>query len=261
MRVVAIARCATARTHCSTTERRPHDLAHPRRRPRHRSERRHRHAPGRRGARARCRQGLRHGPAAARLGRRARRAPGARRHGSRLHRGRRRGSIRHHRAHQQRRHVDAHPRHPHPRRRRDPPQRRDQLPRAALPRPGIRARARRSRGWYRDHRHPLRPVVVRRRRHLLRHQGSPVVGDQLAAPRTAARRRAGGRRARRLRRHRDGRPRHQPQARPRADLVTQIFDTLEAGGYEVLADQTSVQAKAGLSAPLEVVYPQLAGEA
>lgn len=43
-----------------------------------------------------------------------------------------------------------------------------------------------------------------------------------------------------------------------ADLVTQIFDTLEAGGYEVLADQTSVQAKAGLSAPLEVVYPQLA---
>ncbi len=43
-----------------------------------------------------------------------------------------------------------------------------------------------------------------------------------------------------------------------ADLVAQIFDTLEAGGYEVLADQTSVQAKAGLSAPLEVVYPQLA---
>lgn len=46
-----------------------------------------------------------------------------------------------------------------------------------------------------------------------------------------------------------------------ADLVTQIFDTLEAGGYEVLADQTSVQAKVGLSAPLEVVYPQLAVEA
>ena len=43
-----------------------------------------------------------------------------------------------------------------------------------------------------------------------------------------------------------------------ADLVTQVFDTLEAGGYEVLADDTSVQLKAGLSAPFEVVYPQLA---
>lgn len=43
-----------------------------------------------------------------------------------------------------------------------------------------------------------------------------------------------------------------------ADLVAQIFDTLESGGYEVLADETSVQAKAGLSAPLEAVYPQLA---
>ncbi len=43
-----------------------------------------------------------------------------------------------------------------------------------------------------------------------------------------------------------------------ADLVTQVFDTVEAGGYEVLADDTSVQLKAGLSAPLEAVYPQLA---
>ncbi len=43
-----------------------------------------------------------------------------------------------------------------------------------------------------------------------------------------------------------------------ADLVTQVFDTLEAGGYEVLADDISVQAKAGLSASLEAVYPQLA---
>lgn len=42
-----------------------------------------------------------------------------------------------------------------------------------------------------------------------------------------------------------------------ADLVTQVLDTLEAGGYEVLADDTSVQLKAGLSAPLEAVYPQL----
>lgn len=43
-----------------------------------------------------------------------------------------------------------------------------------------------------------------------------------------------------------------------ADLVRQVFDGLEAGEYEVLADETSVQLKAGLSAPLEVVYPQLA---
>ncbi|PRI10441.1 SDR family oxidoreductase [Leucobacter massiliensis] len=43
-----------------------------------------------------------------------------------------------------------------------------------------------------------------------------------------------------------------------ADLVTQVFDTLEAGGYEVLADENSVNLKAGLSAPLEAVYPQLA---
>lgn len=48
-----------------------------------------------------------------------------------------------------------------------------------------------------------------------------------------------------------------PKLNP-ADLVAQVFDTLEAGGYEVLADDASVQLKAGLSAPLETVYPQLA---
>ncbi|KRC32949.1 SDR family oxidoreductase [Oerskovia sp. Root22] len=42
-----------------------------------------------------------------------------------------------------------------------------------------------------------------------------------------------------------------------ADLVRIVFDAVEAGELEVLADQTSVQAKAGLSAPLELVYPQL----
>ena len=42
-----------------------------------------------------------------------------------------------------------------------------------------------------------------------------------------------------------------------ADLVTTVFDAVEAGEYEVLADETSVQAKAGLSAPLEAVYPEL----
>lgn len=43
-----------------------------------------------------------------------------------------------------------------------------------------------------------------------------------------------------------------------AVLVTRIFDATEAGEFEVLADETSVQLKAGLSAPLEALYPQLA---
>lgn len=42
-----------------------------------------------------------------------------------------------------------------------------------------------------------------------------------------------------------------------ADLVDAILDATERGEYEVLADETSVQLKAGLSAPLEAVYPQL----
>jgi NAD(P)-dependent dehydrogenase (short-subunit alcohol dehydrogenase family) len=42
-----------------------------------------------------------------------------------------------------------------------------------------------------------------------------------------------------------------------AELVAKVLDATEAGLYEVLADDTSVQAKAGLSAPLEAVYPQL----
>jgi NAD(P)-dependent dehydrogenase (short-subunit alcohol dehydrogenase family) len=43
-----------------------------------------------------------------------------------------------------------------------------------------------------------------------------------------------------------------------ADLVRIVFDAVEAGQYEVLADETSVQLKAALSAPLEALYPQLA---
>ena len=42
-----------------------------------------------------------------------------------------------------------------------------------------------------------------------------------------------------------------------ADLVATVFDAVQAGAYEVLADETSVQLKAGLSAPMEAVYPQL----
>lgn len=43
-----------------------------------------------------------------------------------------------------------------------------------------------------------------------------------------------------------------------ADLVRAVFDATEAGEYEVLADATSVQLKAALSAPLQDLYPQLA---
>jgi NAD(P)-dependent dehydrogenase (short-subunit alcohol dehydrogenase family) len=42
-----------------------------------------------------------------------------------------------------------------------------------------------------------------------------------------------------------------------ADLVRAVYDGLETGRFEVLADETSVRAKAGLSAPVEAVYPQL----
>lgn len=43
-----------------------------------------------------------------------------------------------------------------------------------------------------------------------------------------------------------------------AVLVATVLDATEAGEYEVLADETSVHIKAGLSAPLEALYPQLA---
>lgn len=43
-----------------------------------------------------------------------------------------------------------------------------------------------------------------------------------------------------------------------ADLVNQVFNAVEAGEYEVLADEASVNLKAGLSAPIEAIYPQLA---
>ncbi len=42
-----------------------------------------------------------------------------------------------------------------------------------------------------------------------------------------------------------------------AELVRMVFDGVEAGEYEILADEGSVQVKAGLSAPIEALYPQL----
>jgi NAD(P)-dependent dehydrogenase (short-subunit alcohol dehydrogenase family) len=43
-----------------------------------------------------------------------------------------------------------------------------------------------------------------------------------------------------------------------ADLVEAVLDATERDEYEVLADEISVQVKAGLSAPIEALYPQLA---
>lgn len=42
-----------------------------------------------------------------------------------------------------------------------------------------------------------------------------------------------------------------------ADVVRDAYDGLEQGAYEVLADQVSRDVKAGLSAPIEALYPQL----
>ncbi|WP_439032095.1 SDR family oxidoreductase [Gordonia terrae] len=42
-----------------------------------------------------------------------------------------------------------------------------------------------------------------------------------------------------------------------ADLVAQIYDTVIADGYEVIGDDLTASAKAGLSGPIEVMYPGL----
>jgi hypothetical protein len=48
------------------------------------------------------------------------------------------------------------------------------------------------------------------------------------------------------------------KADPR-DIVAAIYDGLEAGDQEVLADDTSHWVKQQLSQPLTALYPQLAG--
>ncbi|MEV0635932.1 SDR family oxidoreductase [Streptomyces sp. NPDC050619] len=42
-----------------------------------------------------------------------------------------------------------------------------------------------------------------------------------------------------------------------AELVTTVYDAVEAGVYEVLADELTVQVKAALSGPVEALYPDL----
>jgi NAD(P)-dependent dehydrogenase (short-subunit alcohol dehydrogenase family) len=48
-----------------------------------------------------------------------------------------------------------------------------------------------------------------------------------------------------------------PKARPE-DIAKQALDGIESGAYEVLADDTARGAKAGVSADLTAVYPELA---
>lgn len=45
-----------------------------------------------------------------------------------------------------------------------------------------------------------------------------------------------------------------------ADVVRQAYDGVEAGAHEVLADEVSRAVRAGLSAPLAALYPQLAAD-
>lgn len=47
-----------------------------------------------------------------------------------------------------------------------------------------------------------------------------------------------------------------PKADP-ADVVRSALDGLEAGSFEILADEISTQVKAGLAGPIEALYPQL----
>jgi hypothetical protein len=48
------------------------------------------------------------------------------------------------------------------------------------------------------------------------------------------------------------------KADPR-DIVAAIYDGLEAGDHEILADDTSRWVKRNLSQPLTSLYPQLTG--
>lgn len=51
--------------------------------------------------------------------------------------------------------------------------------------------------------------------------------------------------------HADG-----PKMAP-ADLVTKVYEAVEADEYEVVGDELTAQVKAALSGPVEALYPQL----
>ena len=74
----------------------------------------------------------------------------------------------------------------------------------------------------------------------------------------AARGRSCRRRPHGLRRHRHGGTRRRTQDAPRRPRDEGVR-RLEAGAYEVVADEISVQVKAALSGPVEALYPELQG--
>jgi hypothetical protein len=51
--------------------------------------------------------------------------------------------------------------------------------------------------------------------------------------------------------HADG-PKMQP-----TELATLVYDAVEAGEYEVIADELTTHVKAALSGPIEALYPEL----
>ncbi|HSV37790.1 MAG TPA: SDR family oxidoreductase [Nocardioidaceae bacterium] len=51
---------------------------------------------------------------------------------------------------------------------------------------------------------------------------------------------------------------HGPKMLP-ADLVRAVYEAVEAGQYEVIADEVTAGVKAALSQPVEALYPQLTG--
>lgn len=47
-----------------------------------------------------------------------------------------------------------------------------------------------------------------------------------------------------------------PKMQP-TELVTKVYDAVETGEYEVIADELTAQVKAALSGPVEALYPEL----
>ena len=225
-------------------------------RPRHRSQRWHRNPLRPRSPRPRREQGLRHRPQPPHLGRRAHRAPHPGRHRPRLHPGSRRSGRGRDRADQQRR--------------------RDPASAGILTHTDEEIRTNVETNF-------LGPLFLARAfAPILSAKDESVIIDIHSAPSWYA---VGGiysatkaalwsatnslrlelapegvhvdRRARRLRRHPHGRARHRPKSSPR--ISCEGVRAVEAGEYEVLADEMTVQLKAALSAPVEALYPELQG--
>ena len=58
-------------------------------------------------------------------------------------------------------------------------------------------------------------------------------------------------------RRRDGVPHADGPKMAPAELVTKVYDAVEADEYEVIGDELTAQVKAALSGPVEALYPEL----